>query len=90
MITNHTVTAAPEEAAVVELDPELDAALAAHVADVLRGLRVLDHHLRGVAPKGSESRLYRARDAAHDGVSQMLAADEQHPTAQTDAVEVTR
>lgn len=85
-MTNHTVTPAPEPAAVVELDAEL----AAHVADVLRALRVLDHHLRGVAPKGSESRLHRARNAAHDGVSQMLAASGLHPTARPYAEEVAR
>lgn len=56
-MTNHTVTAAPETAPVVELDADL----AAHVAEVLRALRVLDHHLRGVAPRNA-SRLCRARN----------------------------
>jgi hypothetical protein len=87
-MTNHTVTSAP--APVVELDPELDADLAAHVAEVLRALRVLDHHLRGVAPQENASRLHRARNAAHEGVSQMLAASGLHPTARPDAEEVTR
>lgn len=85
-MTNHTVTPAPEPAAVVELDAEL----AAHVADVLRALRVLDHHLRGVAPQENAPRLHRARNAAHEGVSQMLAASGLHPTARPYAEEVAR
>lgn len=85
-MTNHTVTAAPETAPVVELDADL----AAHVADVLRALRVLDHHLRGVAPQENAPRLHRARNAAHEGVSQMLAASGLHPTARPYAEEVAR
>ena len=85
-MTNHTVTAAPETAPAAELDADL----AAHVADVLRALRVLDHHLRGVAPQENAPRLHRARNAAHEGVSQMLAASGLHPTARPYAEEVAR
>lgn len=85
MITNHTVTAAPESAPV-----ELDPAVAAHVRDVVTALRRLDHHLRGRIGSERHVGLSRATDATREGVSQMLAASDLHPTARPEAQTVTR
>lgn len=85
MITNHTVTPAPDSAPV-----ELDPVLAHYVAETLAALRSLDHHLRGRTPSERHVGLSRATDATREGVSQMLAASDLHPTARPEAQTVTR